>query len=380
MKGHVQKRHFWSGVLISCLLAGVLLVHSLQVLSASQLAASEEWGETAVAPAHTLTASSGITPPVTSTLYLPIIFSPPPAIALQPIQAVCATNSWTLTWDDGGPNVQAYELQESHLSTFDQPVTITLTETQYVASPPLSPDHLYYYRVRALALSGVGPWSETQSIIGSFLDTFDDPNSGWPKVSDSNYTFGYINGEYEITTQQAGAVYRPISPNYFLNTYTVEADVHWQGTATDGLYGILFGVVQDVSQYYLFSIYPSTQQYRLLRRAADGSFVELVPRTTAANILTGNGVNHLAAAWDNGQITLSINGVAVESLTNTAITGLTGAGVGMSPNPAHPAAAVRFDNFQVLGCKTPADSSNTPATTPFRAQPPLLTFDTWIEE
>lgn len=379
MNTHMQKKRLLAGIMVSFLLAGALLLHSLQILSASQLPIMAGWGNTAVAPSHTIAANYGLTSSITSTAYLPITFSPPPTTSLHPIAVVCATNTWTVTWSEGGASVLAYELEEAHLDTFAGPLTRTLTGTQYVASPALSPNNLYYYRARALTYNGAGPWSETQSIIGGYLDTFADPDSGWPQTSGGDFSYAYVGGEYEVASQQAGALYRPASPNYLLGAYAVQTDVHWQGATTNGLYGLLFGVAQDLSQYYLFSIYPDDQKYRLLHRLADGNFAELVSRTMSAGILTGNGVNQLAATWDNGQITLWINGVEVASLTDTAVSDLTGTGVAMSPNPANPVAAARFDNFQVIGCKTPADG-RFPATIPLGRQPFSLTLDNWTEE
>lgn len=366
----------------SLFFSGLLFSHAVQLLSASQTTHVIGERDTAVSSSALSPINTGITGTLTTTLYLPLMFSPPPTTSLQPIQAVCATNTWTLTWSDGGSTVYGYELQEAHESMFTQPVTTVITQTQYTAAPAPAPvpQNLYYYRARNLTSVGSGPWSNTQSIVGGYLDTFTDPNSGWSQADEPGFTYEYVDNEYRILGRSAGLLYRPISPNYLLDTYTVQADIHWWGTPPESLYGLVFGVVQDISQYYLFSVYADTQEYRLHRRLSDGSFVQIVPRTVAAEINTGSAVNHLAVTWDSGQITLMINGVVVNTLTDPVpITGLTGTGIAMSTNLINAAVDARYDDFQVIGCLTPADT-DTSTTIHQSMRPVITTFDHWTEE
>ena len=127
-----------------------------------------------------------VTPPVvnlglvTPVAYLPIMFNPPPKLAITVTRANSA-NQWTVSWKDGGAAVTAYELQEAQKADFSDASTIyNGTNLQHlVATHAPSFNNEYYYRVRAVVGTQVGPWSDTGLGVGAYLDNFTDNTSGW---------------------------------------------------------------------------------------------------------------------------------------------------------------------------------------------------------
>jgi uncharacterized repeat protein (TIGR01451 family) len=291
-------------------------------------------------------------------LYLPLMQTQPPTLEMYPISPTCTvSNSWTVAWSDGGPYVDAYELQQAQTPDFAEPLAYTLTEAERLMQPPLSPDHLYHYRVRAIGHWGNGEWSNTRRVIGNFFDDFSDPESGWGTQESDLGRFRYEDGAYTILSKEAGYVFRRSAPSYLLDSYTVEADVRWDTAVTDGLYGIIFGLDQTAAEYYFFIVQPDTQEFRLIRRNANGTFFTLAPPTPSDAINVGGATNRLSAQRQGDEIILRVNGVLLGLWRDDGVTGLTGAGIAMSPNPANPVAEARFDNFTIHGCMIPAEDT-----------------------
>jgi hypothetical protein len=108
-------------------------------------------------------------------------------------------NTWTLTWT---PSLGAtgYEIHESQDPGF-------AAITPYVVGPstslnitkPLSPNNIYYYRIRSFVGQKFGPWSGIATVIGGYRDDFDDPNTGWDmrRSTFREEVFGfYEDGKY----------------------------------------------------------------------------------------------------------------------------------------------------------------------------------------
>ena len=86
----------------------------------------------------------------------------------------------------------------------------------------------------------------------SFVDLFNDPNSGWPSGEDANHLVGYLDGEYRILVKNP---YRwtAVSPEFKMAGGTLLVDVR-KTTYYYGTYGLLFGISDDGSQFYSFEI------------------------------------------------------------------------------------------------------------------------------
>lgn len=202
-----------------------------------------------------------------------------------------------------------------------------------------------------------------------YFDGFGDPDSGWPvgPVVLNNQQLGltdYVNGEYYMHIDQAGAGYlfRPIAPAPLYENYVVEADAHFDLPTADGLYGLVFGAVvedNEVPRYYLFEVEPETQEFRLIRRE-DGVSTDIVDYTLSTAIHTGAAANHLVAVHQGDQITLAVNGVTLGTWTDSALPGPASAGLAFRVRSTVPQANSYFDNFHLHIC-VPGMTSAAPA-------------------
>lgn len=197
------------------------------------------------------------------------------------------------------------------------------------------------------------------SCDGYFFDNFSDPNSGWPVgpvVLNSQQlgSTGYVNGEYLIDSDPAGAGYlfRPLAPAPGYENYQVEAEVRFDVPTADGLVGLIFGAIienSDVPRYYLFEIEPEEQEFRLIRRE-DATSIPIVDYTPAAAIHQGTAVNHLSVLRSGAEITLVVNGTTLGTWSDSGITGPGYTGLALRVRTNVPQANAFYDNFYLHTC------------------------------
>lgn len=183
-----------------------------------------------------------------------------------------------------------------------------------------------------------------------YFDDFSDPNSGWTVGDDAIVTLAYINDEYSIASKQGGLVLGSVGPLGGRDNYVAKVEARFNAAPTDGFYGLLFGVKREgannsVSEYYLFAVEPSSQEYGLFYRDPAAVFDPIVSPTVSGAINTGTAVNTLTAARDGNQITLKVNDTILGTWTDGRITGDTQVGMAMRAHPNNPVADARFDNF-----------------------------------
>lgn len=188
-----------------------------------------------------------------------------------------------------------------------------------------------------------------------FFDDFSNPNSGWPVLDNEYELTAYLNGEYQVLTRQAGYFYLFMAPTCARENYEVGVDARWEGKLANS-YGIIFGVLADFSQYYLFDMNSDYQVFRVLRRDSSG-FHELVPVSYSSAIHGDTATNYLKVIRDGDLFTLMINGVVLGTWTDGTITGLTYVGIISSPYNDQNKSDARFDNFSVT--RLPSDSVTT---------------------
>ncbi|MHC5081537.1 MAG: hypothetical protein ACYTHN_21255, partial [Planctomycetota bacterium] len=83
--------------------------------------------------------------------------NPPPAPASITVPPSSTTGTFTLTWASSN-GATSYNLEESNSPAFTSPVPLPSTQsTSYSISG--KPSGVYYYRVRALGLGGLSPWT-----------------------------------------------------------------------------------------------------------------------------------------------------------------------------------------------------------------------------
>jgi len=288
-------------------------------------------------------------------VYLPLVVKNPPELALAPTSLSCGSNAWTMAWNDGGMAVTGYVLEEAHEPTFTAPATYTTMAAMQALNHAPSTDNLYFYRVRADGNWGAGPWSGTQLVVGGFLDAFTDAGSGWPVADDAQGSAAYAGGTYQVGAKQAGYLIAALAPDVARDGYRAAVDVQWAaGSATDGLYALVFGAAADLSRYYFLAVRSSAQSYRVYYFDASLPAADrlrpLTAWTTTAAIHSGALVNHLEVTRVGDEIQAVVNGTAVGSWTDAAQVGPTYAGVMVSANPANPTAAASFDNFSLGAC------------------------------
>ena len=286
-------------------------------------------------------------------LYLPVVMASPPTPTLDPVSLSCGSNLWTLTWNAQSSLTTSYTIEEAFEPTFTAPATYTTTETSLAFNYAPSTDNLYYYRVRAVGSFGSGPWSNVQPVLGGFLDDFADANSGWPVGEDASGLVGYVNQVYQVQAKQAGYLITAFAPDSGRTDYTAAVDVRWaDGSATDGIYGLVFGATADLSRYYFLAV--RGQEFRVY---FFDSALPVSDRLRGVNSWTTTGVinngttsNHLQVRRVGDAIAVAINGSDQGSWQDSATTEATYAGLLVTSNPNHPVAEARYDNFALSFC------------------------------
>jgi len=125
-------------------------------------------------------------------VYMPVIYKPlPPA----PTPALSATrpnsaNDWTMNWSASSYHT-GYVLQQSQDPTFMTGVTTlnpsSAATSQLINTNQPSPNHIYYFRIRALGITQDSGWSNTVKVIAAYHDDFSNNQTGWsgPTLKDA---------------------------------------------------------------------------------------------------------------------------------------------------------------------------------------------------
>lgn len=164
-------------------------------------------------------------------------------------------------------------------------------------------------------------------------------------------------GQYRILTKQSAFFYLFTAPTCGREHYTVEVDGRWEG-ATGNSYGLIFGLLPDFSQYYLFDVNTDFRAYRLLRRNPGGGFSVVAPIANSSAIQSGNGANRLKMTRNGDLITLAVNGSTLGTWTDGNIGGDTLVRLVVSASYSHrPAADARFDDFSVARVNSAVNAS-----------------------
>jgi uncharacterized repeat protein (TIGR01451 family) len=179
--------------------------------------------------------------------YLPLILRPAPPVVIQSISRPNQDNLWTVTWQDAGPEVTAYQIQEAQSLDFSQSPIIDAGLTlsrQFQHAPSINPH--YCYRVRALVGTVTGAWSQPACGKGIYFDNMENSASGWSirredtdDIDNSSwYAADYfalrIGGrwDYAIASPLAAG---PTAP------YRIEAYMYLREPKNLNSYGLIFG-------------------------------------------------------------------------------------------------------------------------------------------
>lgn len=201
--------------------------------------------------------------------------------------------------------------------------------------------------------------SENENVL--YEDNFVDC-ANMPVGDTERFDYHCGLGEYWMIRKVTDSLGMAFVPSEYDNA-TFAVDGRYSGFSNPLEYGLLFRMSADGKNGYGAGVYEG--QYTLFRYD-DGNFVELVPYTADANILTGSTVNRVQVNANGDQITLSVNGVPLKTITdNTHTRGGSGLYVYGTQLPLE---AV-FDNFRITGSGAPTNPQpqNNPSANPTTA-------------
>jgi hypothetical protein len=175
-----------------------------------------------------------------------------------------------------------------------------------------------------------------KACLNTYSDDFSDPGSGWDVISETYISMGYLNGEYQMTTQLGWGANS--TQDLGVSDYRVEVDAHIvQGS--DGGTGILFGATAD--GYYDFEI--SEGLFGLWRYDDNsGNWTTLIDWTQSSAVLPYDQVNRLAVDRKGASMTVYVNGQMLGTVNDGTYTGTA---VGMEVYSYGHYVDGRFDNF-----------------------------------
>lgn len=152
--------------------------------------------------------------------------------------------------------------------------------------------------------------------------------------------------EYEIKGNEAATLYTIRSPYQVQSNYQVEADGHWTYGNNGAGYGIVFGISENFSRFYVFETSPNISMFHLIRYE-NGDFEEVLPWEETDLLKSGSESNHLLVKVNTGSITLDINGETVGSWSDDLLNEPTYAGLATSSRSNYDFAQALFDNFSI---------------------------------
>jgi photosystem II stability/assembly factor-like uncharacterized protein len=160
------------------------------------------------------------------------------------------------------------------------------------------------------------------SCHGPYIDHFDLPDSGWPSGDSGHTAYGYASGEYAILHRQANQWMAVTRRDFWQNDHLVKTSGYQ--LANSGLWGLVFGLNENWSNFYTFEILPDLQSWYLLNFDAENGWRQIATGS-AAHILPGQGKNDLLIQGANYKMYFYINNQLVYEMAERAgYLGLTG--------------------------------------------------------
>lgn len=176
-----------------------------------------------------------------------------------------------------------------------------------------------------------------------FSDDFSDPNSGWPVFENEDVRYEYLNSEYRILLKSP-EMWAGARSGFQASDYVAVVDVR-NATGDPGSYGMIFGLSDDWTQFYVFEI-DGDGVYEIWRvvdlytwRLLAMGFSRFIHPGAATNQLKIQRNGDLIWAYANGQllkVTEDGNYTEPRSVGLITITSLTQSNVD-----------TRFDNFTI---------------------------------
>ncbi len=201
----------------------------------------------------------------------------------------------------------------------------------------------------------------------AFVDNFDSPDSGWPVSTSGSITYRYLNGEYNIFHQNMntwGAA--TLGDSWQPGVQLIGSKGRIAGG--EGLWGLLFGLNADWSDFYTFEILPDDQRWAIFHYTSASGWV-LIDTGQSPHIHPTN-MNELEISHVYGYASLQINDNTVHLMWN-----FPAGRVGLSGGSFTANTDARYDDYVFAGenCPIPtAPSGLTTFTSPdYIPAPPL---------
>jgi hypothetical protein len=206
---------------------------------------------------------------------------------------------------------------------------------------------IYSDRIRSLtpADHAIGlPLIVSDFCMSPFFDSFDDPASGWPIADTGNVLYRYIDGEYNIHLRQGNTWAAAIRGDWWEEE--TEMRISGRVAESEGMWGIIYGLKQDWSEFYAFEIWPYDQIWTLTRYNNKTGW-SLLGWGISSVIQPNNQVNTLSirGSWD---MRLQINGITFHYLNH--VPGY----IGLTGGSFDTLADIRYDDYLFVpeGCPT----------------------------
>ncbi len=180
-----------------------------------------------------------------------------------------------------------------------------------------------------------------------YSDDFSNPNSGWPSGDYDETSFGYQSGEYRILIKTP-EFFTVVYSGFHAQDYKFSVDLH-NITGAFASYGIVFGLMPDLSGWYTLEIYPDGW-FGIYRYDNYGGAVLAEAFSPAIKI--GTATNLIKIERNADLITAYANGQQLASVSDSYFSGSLYLGM-INFGYDYPDIDVRYDNFRVvpLSCK-----------------------------
>jgi hypothetical protein len=174
-------------------------------------------------------------------------------------------------------------------------------------------------------------------------DDFDDPNSGWSRVSEERGETNYLDGMYRILIKETQFDAWSLAGRSFSDV-RVEADVFKVSSERSNRFGLICRAIRQDS-FYTFII--NSDGYYGVGKVDAGAYqlIGMAALQPSDAIQPGSALNHLRADCVGSKLTFYVNGVKLAQVTDTQFpTGDVGLIAGAYEIPG---VDIRFDNFLV---------------------------------
>jgi hypothetical protein len=176
-----------------------------------------------------------------------------------------------------------------------------------------------------------------------FSDDFSNENSGWDRVSETDYITNYENGIYRINVNVADSDYWA-NPGKNFKDVRVEVDATKAQGPDDNDFGVLCRY-KSVDAFYFFLI--SSDGYYGIGKAVDGNR-DLIGQTEllfSEEINLGLDTNHIRADCVGSELSLYVNDTLIASASDSDYTS---GDVGLMAGTFSTVGTdIHFDNFMV---------------------------------